>query len=194
MSVAYDYILGRLRLGEIGSSGGVGGFLGYFATESALTTAYPTANDGDYAIVGSTDTVWVWDTDTTAWVDSGATPSGTVGANGDIQFNTGGAHDADADLNWDKTAKQLLVNGELRLAPLNTGDQVITTTTDGDLQESGVSVETAPAGGSGIVVQEYASAPVTPPTGMLWIQAKDATTKTLNYYDGTDTFSVDLSI
>ena len=44
--------------------------LGYFATESALTTAHPTALDGDWAIIGSTDTVWVWDSDTSAWVDT----------------------------------------------------------------------------------------------------------------------------
>jgi hypothetical protein len=44
---------------------------GYFATEAALNTAYPTASDGDYAIVGATDTVWVWDSGTSAWVDSG---------------------------------------------------------------------------------------------------------------------------
>lgn len=44
--------------------------LGWFATESALTTAHPTATDGDYAFVGSTDTVWTWDSDTSAWVNT----------------------------------------------------------------------------------------------------------------------------
>lgn len=44
--------------------------LGWFADLTALQTAYPTADDGDYAILGSTDTVWVWDSDTTAWVDT----------------------------------------------------------------------------------------------------------------------------
>ena len=58
-----------------GSGGGGGGGsdphnLGWYATESALTTAHPTASAGDWAIVGATDTVWVWDTDTSAWVDS----------------------------------------------------------------------------------------------------------------------------
>ena len=43
---------------------------GYFATPEALEEAYATAEPGDYAIVGSTDTVWVWDTDTSAWVDT----------------------------------------------------------------------------------------------------------------------------
>jgi hypothetical protein len=58
----------------VGGEGGGGDQhnLGWYATETALTTAHPTASDGDYAIVGDTDTVWVWDGDTTAWVDSGA--------------------------------------------------------------------------------------------------------------------------
>ena len=43
---------------------------GYFATQEALEEAYATAEPGDYAIVGSTDTVWVWDEDSSAWVDS----------------------------------------------------------------------------------------------------------------------------
>lgn len=46
--------------------------LGYFATQSALESAYPSASAGDFAIVGTTDTVWVWDADTEAWLDSGA--------------------------------------------------------------------------------------------------------------------------
>lgn len=44
--------------------------LGWYATQSALETAHPTAEDGDWAIVGSTDTVWVWDSDTNAWKDT----------------------------------------------------------------------------------------------------------------------------
>lgn len=43
---------------------------GYFATQAALEEAYPTAEPGDYAIVGATDTIWIWDEDTTAWVDT----------------------------------------------------------------------------------------------------------------------------
>lgn len=42
---------------------------GYFATPEALRTAYPTASAGDFAIVESTDTVWLWDSDTNAWKD-----------------------------------------------------------------------------------------------------------------------------
>ncbi len=47
------------------------GDLGYYADESALTTAHPSARDGDFARVGSTDTVWMWDSDSGSWVDTG---------------------------------------------------------------------------------------------------------------------------
>lgn len=46
---------------------------GFFTTQEALVEAYPTGEDGDYAIVGATDTVWVWDSDSGAsgaWVDT----------------------------------------------------------------------------------------------------------------------------
>lgn len=43
---------------------------GYYANPSALEEAVPTGVDGDYAIVGTTDTIWMWDSDTQAWVDS----------------------------------------------------------------------------------------------------------------------------
>lgn len=49
---------------------------GYFATESELTTAYPSGQDGWYAVVGETDTVWVWDSDGSIWKDSGNNYSG----------------------------------------------------------------------------------------------------------------------
>ena len=51
---------------------------GFFATESALTTGYPTGQNGWFAIVGATDTFWVWDSDTTAWVNTGTSSQGTV--------------------------------------------------------------------------------------------------------------------
>lgn len=57
--------------------------LGFFATPAALSAAYPTAAPGYFAIVGSTDTIWVWDQDTMAWVNSGASvPIGPTGYTG----------------------------------------------------------------------------------------------------------------
>lgn len=49
-----------------GSGGGDDHNKGWFADPSALPT---TGENGDYAIVGSTDTIWVWDSDTNKWVD-----------------------------------------------------------------------------------------------------------------------------
>jgi hypothetical protein len=51
---------------------------GYYADEAALEAAFPTGEAGWYAIVGSTDTVWIWDAETTAWVNSGTSGSGDV--------------------------------------------------------------------------------------------------------------------
>ena len=48
------------------------GALGWYETEQALKTAHPTGENGQWAIIGSTDTIWTWDSDTSAWVDSGA--------------------------------------------------------------------------------------------------------------------------
>jgi hypothetical protein len=63
---------GKLAVRVVGGSGGGGDVhnKGYFATPEALRTAYPTAEPGDFAIVESTDTVWVWDSDTSDWKDS----------------------------------------------------------------------------------------------------------------------------
>lgn len=73
MKIVSEVYLGQAKP----SSGGGGGGgdqhnLGYYATDSALTTAHPTATAGDWAIVGSTDTVWVWDVEGATWVDTGA--------------------------------------------------------------------------------------------------------------------------
>lgn len=61
-----------VRVVGAGSGGGDPHNKGWFATQAALEAAYATAEAGDYAIVGSTDTVWVWDTDDSEWVDTGA--------------------------------------------------------------------------------------------------------------------------
>jgi hypothetical protein len=50
---------------------------GYYSTETALTTAIPTGQNGWFAVIGATDTVWVWDSDEEEWKDSGNS-SGTV--------------------------------------------------------------------------------------------------------------------
>lgn len=73
---AYDDVFtrdenGKLCLRVVGGGGsGDSHNKGYYATPEALREAYPTAESGDWAIVGSTDTVWVWDEDSTDWVDT----------------------------------------------------------------------------------------------------------------------------
>ena len=54
---------------------------GWFATSAALIAAYPTATDGDYAIVGATDTVWIWDSGGPSWKD-GDTKGQVTSVNG----------------------------------------------------------------------------------------------------------------
>ena len=51
---------------------------GFFATPTALTDAYATGQSGWYAIVGTTDTFWVWDADTSAWLNTDSNSQGTV--------------------------------------------------------------------------------------------------------------------
>ena len=47
------------------------GAVGFYATYAALNAAQPTGKDGNWAIVGTTDTIWVWDSDTGTWKDTG---------------------------------------------------------------------------------------------------------------------------
>lgn len=42
------------------AQGAAEGFVGYYATESALKGAHPTANNGSRALVGETVSVWMW--------------------------------------------------------------------------------------------------------------------------------------
>jgi len=43
---------------------------GYYESPTELRVAYPIATDGDFAVVGTTDTMWVWDSDTNDWKDT----------------------------------------------------------------------------------------------------------------------------
>jgi hypothetical protein len=46
------------------------GAQGYYTDEAALKKAVPVGEDGWWAVNGETDSIWVWDSDTSAWVDS----------------------------------------------------------------------------------------------------------------------------
>ena len=58
--------------------------LGYFPTLAALEAAYPVGVPGVFAVVGATNTIWVWDEATLDWVNTGNTPpgDGPTGATG----------------------------------------------------------------------------------------------------------------
>ena len=47
------------------------GAVGWYETKQALQAAHPTGKNGQWAIIGTTDTIWTWDSDTSAWVDTG---------------------------------------------------------------------------------------------------------------------------
>lgn len=46
------------------------GAQGWYATPEALKAAVPIGENGWWAVVGTTDTIWTWDSDTGAWVDT----------------------------------------------------------------------------------------------------------------------------
>ena len=46
------------------------GAQGWYETSDALTAAVPVGENGWWAVVGTTDSIWVWDSDTNAWRDS----------------------------------------------------------------------------------------------------------------------------
>lgn len=56
--------------------------LGYFATIEALEEAYPVGVPGAFALIGTTNTYWVWDEDTMDWINTGNAPAGQDGATG----------------------------------------------------------------------------------------------------------------
>ena len=46
------------------------GAQGWYATPEALKAAVPIGENGWWAVVGTTDTIWTWDSDTKSWKDS----------------------------------------------------------------------------------------------------------------------------
>lgn len=46
------------------------GAQGWYATPEALKAAVPIGENGWWAVVGTTDTIWTWDNDTESWKDS----------------------------------------------------------------------------------------------------------------------------
>ena len=48
----------------------IAGNLGWFETPEKLREKHPTGQDGWIVVIGQTDTIWTWDSDTGAWVDT----------------------------------------------------------------------------------------------------------------------------
>ena len=46
------------------------GAQGWYETPKALAKAVPIGENGWWAVIGSTDTIWVWDSDTNSWKDT----------------------------------------------------------------------------------------------------------------------------
>ena len=122
-SSSYDDVFtrdedGKLALRVTGNGGGGGGDqhnLGYYATQSALEEAHPTAEAGDWAIVGSTDTVWIWDTDNSEWVDSDTKGQVTSvnGQTGDVVIPTAPTYTAGVGIDIANDEISLADTGEM---------------------------------------------------------------------------------
>jgi hypothetical protein len=90
-------------------------FRGKHATGAALDIAYPAPANDSWAIVEDTDTVWVWDVDGSAWVDTGSSSPHVELINDLVTGGTGKAATAETV----KTLKAL-VDALLKLAELDT--------------------------------------------------------------------------
>lgn len=92
---------------------------GHYTTVQELVTAYPNgiqnpqSRKGWYAIVGETDTVWIWDIEGNEWKDSGVSSGGVESVNGldGEVILTGGNINATATIN--DTSKTELINKHL---------------------------------------------------------------------------------
>lgn len=115
-----------------------GGQLGWFETEQALEAAHPTGQNGQWAIIGSTDTIWTWDSDTSAWVNSGSTADLSnyyTKAQADATFGTkaqGQKADTAVQSVNGKTGTAVTLNAsDVGAAPAATGISTYTCTTSG---------------------------------------------------------------
>lgn len=73
----------------LSTSPGDANFLGYYIDPAALEAAFPVGFPGAWAVVASTNTVWIWNEGTMMWEDSGnppidgpTGPAGPTGATG----------------------------------------------------------------------------------------------------------------
>jgi len=102
-------------------------YKGSYADDTALKTAYPTGNDGDYATVQSTGTIWIWSVGLSDWAD---TLSGSIGDMLRADFSPCGkvADVFDMDNMDDGTTKvAMLLTERTKLSGLDAGDKLTVT-------------------------------------------------------------------
>ena len=119
-------------------------FKGYYETETALNKAHPTGEAGDYAIVNTTDTVWIWDEDKeggAGWKD-GAGKGSVISVNnmtGEVVLTKSNIGLGNVDNTSDKnkpvsTAQQAALDRKVDIAgDTMTGKLTINTSTENQL-------------------------------------------------------------
>lgn len=119
-------------------------FKGYYETETALKEAHPTGEAGDYAIVNTTDTVWIWDADKeggAGWKD-GAGKGSVISVNnmtGEVVLTKSNIGLGNVDNTSDKnkpvsTAQQAALDLKVdKAGDTMTGNLVIDSNTDNQL-------------------------------------------------------------
>lgn len=114
---------------------------GYFTTEAELLQEYPNnisnpeIRAGWHAVVGETDTIWIWDVDNNQWSNSGNITSAVTSVNGKVGDVTLRGQDINATATIDTTSVTKTVTGhlndiysELEETVTTDTDQVITGT------------------------------------------------------------------
>lgn len=102
-------------------------YKGSYADDTALKTAYPLGDEGDYATVQSTGTIWIWSVGFSDWID---TLSGSIGDMLKADFSPSGkvADVFDMDNMDDGTTKvAMLLTERTKLSGLDTGDKLTVT-------------------------------------------------------------------
>lgn len=158
------------------------GYLGWYADDTALNTAHPTGSDGQYATVGSTDTIWSWDSDTTAWVNTDTNSMGDMlKATYDPTAKNADAFSMD---NMDETAtKKILSDTERTEISSNTTHRGTVTGNPHDVKATQITdFQTQVSANSDVTANTAKVSNVT--TNLTTTQT--ATTVNVNSSDGTD--------
>lgn len=118
--------------------------LGAFLDYAALVASYPVGSAGNFAILDSTDTVWVWDAIGGVWHDSGG--SGMVtSVNGKVGVVVLAASDVGA-VPSTRTVNGKALSADITLASADTGSVPTTTTVNGKALSGNISLTASDVG------------------------------------------------